>query len=1631
MKLLQSLSLGDISARKVFFGSSLILTIIFSANMAREIYYEVDPQPIIETNQEYSLGLGSQQAAIAGEVIVDQSQNALLGRVAGEIDAYNNWPTLDNITENDINRLIQNYLINAINARFILSGTGDLSTGCLQIDSEGVVTTKGSDCRVRSSGGGGGGSATLAIGSTVTGATQGSILFAGAAGILAQDNTNLAFDDATDSLTVGGDLTLGGLAGGGAQCVTVDNAGLLGAAACGGGAITPWTSAIDADGFALQDALNLEFRTAAGSAPAGTVVAVFQDNSGDLTANVLTAKTFNIAVNGTDEYNFSSTGIALNTNDITGGGTITAATFNATSALQLSGVSINTAGTLNNVAYLNQANTFTANQIITKADPSLVLNTTTATDTDFWLGVVEDGGGDDDDFFQIGDGTTTGTNPFFTINTTGQTGILTTPRQQFSVGDYLDIYSGAANGSSVSSIRASSFGNLVLNADAGAHLYFNFDSGGQVYFPNGTTGAPALSNEGNGADTGINFPGTEQIDIITNGVERISIEQSGFVGIGTVSPENLLEVQGVEGADAVIVLDADDGDDAADTWTINSDSASNSLLLENNGSLAFEVTPSGDTYTVGDIYLDPGDFIGHNTNNNIVFGGSNDFQFYGDGNMIMSVYNAATNGGGIYFNGRTVTRTSGNSDSFYFDTDFTPTSGTGTYSAMQIASTINQTGGASGISRGLYINPTITAAADYRAVDIAVNSTSAYGIYQSGANTENYFAGNVGIGIIPSSTLDISGTTTMRGISAPAVSSSGQGRVYFDSTSNTFKASQNAGAYADIIETITVDTTYYVCPSGLANCAYDGDGGQVASPSDSNACTTKAAPCATIAGVKEKFKHKVIAAVVTVQLADTTGGTCYQPDRVEFSNTVFGAAPNSVLAVAILDEVDTYPQGYIYIKGNTTTPNNVAIVGATTCAGTASDKDVAIASVNTTMRLRGVQFKYFRSTDGFGGGDNGAWTCLSSTCFFETSNAISDATTAADGGATVSGYLGSTIKMGGTFTIQDVGVARANANSTMEFRTPLGWTTVTHDNDGGSFGFFVNEFSHMFMEGLTVTFTGTGAYNAFAAWTRSSINWNGDAVTNVTMNAANATMLHAKQGSHIDEACGGTDQTCTFTSFNRRVIADNSSYVSYGGTGTGNLGTSGNLISDNSVAVDNFGSGSETASIRKKQEAQLLDRLQVAGSQTYHYGIFRGDRSRGTLVSPTVVTDGDKLVGLAGCGYDSTDYMCEGEISIQAAGTFSTLSRPTRITFATHPANNDANATERLRIEYNGDVGIGDTSPDTFLDVESDQNAEYIASFFNDGNNADRYGLQVQGGADDGSGTTYYLNALDGDGTQVGYIANTAGTFALTDISDVRTKTNVEDTEMDAMEILTGLRVVDFNRLSNPDGPKITGFIAQEVQDVYPKIVTVGENGMLGLTKENLIPVLVKGFQNQQSQITSLQSQINFLQGNAGGNLSSAAPLVLAGHLYLSGDSVGEARILEGSKSVRVSFSKPYEFQPIVTVTPQGRVGSEYWVSDKDATGFTIYIEDEGEGDISFDWHSFAGPEVKLTVSNGQIIEIELGVVNSPELLADPIENNLPETEEIVEDAPLANGQADPEQSGDVLGEEEPISASIELPSTE
>ncbi|MFZ2150170.1 MAG: hypothetical protein WAV15_03350 [Minisyncoccia bacterium] len=94
---------------------------------------------------------------------------------------------------------------------------------------------------------------------------------------------------------------------------------------------------------------------------------------------------------------------------------------------------------------------------------------------------------------------------------------------------------------------------------------------------------------------------TNTIPIIfgTNDTERMRLDANGNLAIGSTSAEALLEIQGAEATDAVIALDADDGDDLTDTWFIKSLASDNSLSVLNNVTEVLNLSSGGNLQVDG------------------------------------------------------------------------------------------------------------------------------------------------------------------------------------------------------------------------------------------------------------------------------------------------------------------------------------------------------------------------------------------------------------------------------------------------------------------------------------------------------------------------------------------------------------------------------------------------------------------------------------------------------------------------------------------------------------------------------------------------------------------------------------------------------------------------------------------------------------------------------------------------------------------------------------------------------------------------------------------------------------------------------------------------------------------------
>jgi hypothetical protein len=115
-----------------------------------------------------------------------------------------------------------------------------------------------------------------------------------------------------------------------------------------------------------------------------------------------------------------------------------------------------------------------------------------------------------------------------------------------------------------------------------------------------------------------------------------------------------------------------------------------------------------------------------------------------------------------------------------------------------------------------------------------------------------------------------------------------------------------------------------------------------------------------------------------------------------------------------------------------------------------------------------------------------------------------------------------------------------------------------------------------------------------------------------------------------------------------------------------------------------------------------------------------------------------------------------------------------------------------------------------------------------------------------------------------GYALNVNGNIScisLTQTSDARFKTNVQ-TFNNALDAILSLRGISFDwdrqawkEKNFPAGRQI-GFLAQEVEQVLPELVSTDRQGYKSVAYANVVPVLVEAIKQQQSQMDAQQKQL-------------------------------------------------------------------------------------------------------------------------------------------------------------------------------
>lgn len=194
---------------------------------------------------------------------------------------------------------------------------------------------------------------------------------------------------------------------------------------------------------------------------------------------------------------------------------------------------------------------------------------------------------------------------------------------------------------------------------------------------------------------------------------------------------------------------------------------------------------------------------------------------------------------------------------------------------------------------------------------------------------------------------------------------------------------------------------------------------------------------------------------------------------------------------------------------------------------------------------------------------------------------------------------------------------------------------------------------------------------------------------------------------------------------------------------------------------------------------------------------------------------------------------------------------------------------EWARFDGNGNLGLGTTSPDARLDVESSAPQQLILT----STSADPSGvLTLSVPATNSAGPTaseYVLFRKAGHPTPIGSItANLAtNTVSYNTASDRRLKEHITPTRYGLPELLR-LQVKDYNFIGSAARHRTTGLLAQDLYQVYPPAVLPGDTGPT-LTRAwavdygKLTPLLIQAVQDQQRLMDQQQTEIDALQAQA------------------------------------------------------------------------------------------------------------------------------------------------------------------------
>lgn len=207
--------------------------------------------------------------------------------------------------------------------------------------------------------------------------------------------------------------------------------------------------------------------------------------------------------------------------------------------------------------------------------------------------------------------------------------------------------------------------------------------------------------------------------------------------------------------------------------------------------------------------------------------------------------------------------------------------------------------------------------------------------------------------------------------------------------------------------------------------------------------------------------------------------------------------------------------------------------------------------------------------------------------------------------------------------------------------------------------------------------------------------------------------------------------------------------------------------------------------------------------------------------------------------------------------------------------------------------------------------------------------------------------------------------------SDERLKKNIADLNY-GLSTIQKLRPVSFNWKEEDNGTRL-GFIAQELEKVIPEVVYKEDNeSYLGVRYSEIIPILVKGIQEQQSLIEKQSEEIKILKNK----VECLNPCDFNSNL--KNDTKKLANLTE-IFSPRLEQNVPNPFGSNSTIKyylPEGFQKGMILVSDLNGKQIKKYDVNPGNGQIEINGREFsAGTYLYTLISNDKEIDTKKMII--------------------------------------------------------